>query len=41
MIHIHVTITKAVCNNPILSEILKKIDQIHMHFDFNTCDQIH
>ena len=41
MIHIHVTITKADCNDVILLEVLENIDKIHTHFEFNTCDQIH
>ena len=41
MIHIHETITRADCNNVILLDVLENIDKIHLHFEFNTCDQIH
>ena len=41
MIHNHVTIIKADCNDVILLEVLENIDKIHTHFEFKTCDQIH
>ena len=40
MIHIHVTITKANCNDPISLEVLENIDKIDTHFEFKTSDQI-